>query len=166
MSADIREQIVSTLELAQVFDISDRRIQQLVTERVLTKEGRSRFNLVQSVQSYLQYQVELIKERQSTGTLSDEQTRLTKAKADREELELEVRRSELIPIAVASIAWGQVIAAARTRLLSLPATIKTQMPHVDADVVEHVDKFVRTILEEMSKDDLSERYRKAADGNE
>ena len=163
---DVKEQIVSTLELAQILGISDRRIQQLVNEKVLEREGRSRFHLARSVQAYMQYQIELIKERQSTGTLAEEQTRLAKAKADREELELEVRRGELIPVDVAGVVWGQVVASARTRLLSLPASIKTQLPHVDADAVEHVDRFVREILEEVSKDDLSERYGKAADNND
>lgn len=159
----IKEQTVSTIELAEILGISDRRIQQLVNEKELEKLGRGRFNLVSSVQRFIAYQVNNLKEKQSIGTKLDEETRLLKLKGDLAQIDLEKKRGELIPANVVGIVWAQVITAARTKLLGLPSSVKTKRPDIDMEVFTIIEKLIREILKDMSEENLSERYAREAD---
>jgi len=80
-----KPQIISTLELAEILGISDRRIQQLSseTEKVFEKIGRGKYDLVKSVQAFLSYQTEMMREKSAANSLEAEQTRMTKIKADK-----------------------------------------------------------------------------------
>lgn len=64
---------------------------------------------------------------------------------------------ELIPAESVGAMLGQIVAAARSKFLALPSTIKTKRPDIDIDVISFVEKEVRSVLEEMANADMSER---------
>lgn len=55
--------------------------------------------------------------------LNTERARLTKAQADKTELEVAVLRGEQIPAETVAASWQDQVMAARARLLSFPATV-------------------------------------------
>ena len=156
------EQIVSTMELADILGISDRRIQQLVTERVLEKIGRGRFVLGLSVKAYCNYQVDLIRQKKSCGSKEDEEKRWVKERADSQAMKNDVMRGDLIPVSTVIQVMSQIIIPAKTRLCQIKGRVKTKYPDLPNSVIEYIGIQVIEALEELSKDDLPERYRKAA----
>jgi phage terminase Nu1 subunit (DNA packaging protein) len=158
--AKIKKDIVKTQKLAEILGITDRRIQQLVTEGVIEKQARGQYELVASVQAYIRYQIDIIKNKQATGTLLEEQTRLTKLKADHEELELEILRNETIPVTMVIEIWQKLISSARTKFMGLHSSIKTQHPEIEIPVILSVENMVRNTLDELSRDGLPDKYKK------
>jgi phage terminase Nu1 subunit (DNA packaging protein) len=55
-----------------------------------------------------------------TGSYEQERTRLTKAQADKTELEVSVLRGDLIPAEIVDSVWGSMLGAFRARCLSIP----------------------------------------------
>ncbi len=107
----------------------------------------------------MQYKLDEMKTRQSTGSLLEEETRLKRLKADLAQLELDVKLGELIPVHEVKNVWQKIVAAARTRLLGIHSNIKTEHPEIPTKVVVSIEKRVRDVLEEMSHDEVPERYR-------
>jgi phage terminase Nu1 subunit (DNA packaging protein) len=89
-------QTATRATLAYILDLSETRVTQLVSSGVLPKPAaRGQYDLVACVRAYLKHS------RSNTrGNLAMERTRLTAAKADREELNLRVRSGELLELAV------------------------------------------------------------------
>lgn len=156
---------VSGPKLAQILGISDRRIRALESEGVVTKLDRGKYDLVNSVRSYINYQIELVKSRQATGTLLEEQTRLTKLKADTAALELDLLQAESIPVGEVVSLWQHIVTAARTRMLAIHSTVKTKHPDLDLGIVASMEELIRECMEDMSHDGLPERYRKSVERN-
>lgn len=73
-------------ELGTVLDLSDRRISELTRVGILHKP----YNLSTSVRQYIRFL------RSNRGTLTNERSRLTKAKADLAELAYRVRQGEFV----------------------------------------------------------------------
>jgi phage terminase Nu1 subunit (DNA packaging protein) len=116
--------IVAVGRLAGELGVGERRVQQLV-EIGMPRTGRGRYNLVDCFRWFVRRQADLLETRKSvpgSGLLA-EQERLTKVKADREELELARSRGELIPLAVYEEQMAELIMSARMRLLALPARL-------------------------------------------
>jgi phage terminase Nu1 subunit (DNA packaging protein) len=163
----IKEQrtIVGTQKLAEILDLTDRRIQQLVTEGVLQKEGRGQYDLVKSVQSYIAFLLAAAKAKQSTGTKLEEET-LNLAKKNRLlDIEIELKEGELIPKSVVKQVWSHMVMAARTRMLAIASKVKTRHPDMDIALFNDIDKEVRECMEDMSHDGLPESYRRYASGD-
>jgi phage terminase Nu1 subunit (DNA packaging protein) len=154
----MKNKIVTTIELADVLGLTDRRIRELVREGVIDRIDRGQYNLAECVQSYIKYKIDSISKREETGKLSEEQARLTKLKADREEIELKKLRGEVIPVYEIAKLWNYVITSAKTKLLSIPSIIKIQNPDIDISVINSIDTIHRECLEELAHDPLPNRY--------
>lgn len=166
MAIQSKRDIVGTQKLAEILDLTDRRIQQLVTEGVLDKVGRGKYDLVKSVQSYIAYQINTLKARQSTGSKLDEETRLLKERADQVAMENDKLRGELIPVDAVKLVWQHLVTAARSRLLAIPSKVKTSHSDMDISIVNAIEREVRECMEDMSHDGLPERYRKPVENVE
>lgn len=64
-----------------------------------------------------------IKQAKESDELSIEKTRLTKAQADKTELEVEVLRGSLVPVEKVEMIWANLCSGAKNRLLSIPYKI-------------------------------------------
>lgn len=97
---------VSTL--AKLFQITERRIQQLAEQGIIPKADRDQYDLIGAVRGYITYLSEKAR-RQSTTPTSEwtdhEKRRLLKAQADRAEYENALWRKQWIKVSEA----GQVI---------------------------------------------------------
>jgi len=82
MTADPDIEVVTTKELSQRLGVTDRRIRQLEEEGVLEKFSRGRWDLWESVRSYIEY----LREKRSEGppSLEEAKARYWSAKAERE----------------------------------------------------------------------------------
>ena len=143
--------------IARLLVITPRRLQQLTKEGHIPKAERGRYELVPVVQAYIRY----LRDRSVKGDVSDDdygshKTRLVKAQADSAELQAAVMRGELVTKDAVRNGWQAMIAAARSRLLSLPTKMAAQV--LTAETLPEAE----TILRRQINDALAELGR--ADG--
>lgn len=150
MTDERKPEFVTVVELSRWFGITPRRVQSLVTDGHLTKPEAGKYDLKESVRQYIEF---LRKSGRGGGVkLVDEKTRLTTAQADREELELEEMKGELVSASTVEKAWGAEFAAIRQSLLSMPskaAPVVAQMESV-GEVKAFLDELIHDTLAGLS----------------
>lgn len=102
--------------------------------------------------------------------LDRERTRLTKAQADKTELEVAELRAELVRVPLVETHWQAMIAAMRARLVGLPSKIAPQVAGPD-DLTRVQDMIQAGVYEALAEiagdafpDDVRRRIILAADG--
>jgi hypothetical protein len=90
-----------------------------------------------------------------------ERARLTKAQADRTELEAAELRGEMVLAEHVIEAWARMLGSARSRLLSLPtkAAPRARAAASDEEAASLIESEVLEALEELSSDGLPDRTR-------
>ena len=130
-------------QLAAMLNLSERRITDLMTAKILPPRGAKGFDLVASVRGYVAFL------KTEPNTLRTERLRLAKVKADLLELQLQQRQGELIDLSLIRCGLEGVIVNQRTMLLGLSAQIGRDLddPEIRVRVVQLVDRRVREVLE-------------------
>lgn len=144
---------VNTKTLAQIFDVSERRIQQLAKDGVINKEPDGSFDVMKTI-------IEHYKNKNgvdSSVNYDVEHSLLEKAKRETAEIELEelkgrMHRSEDIKV----LLEGMIITC-RNKLLAIPSTaavkiVNQKNPNVIIDVLT---REIKTALKELSEYDVS-----------
>ena len=113
--------------IGEALGLHKRRIYQLVEEGVLQKEG-AKFNLVQSVGNYLAYVRSLTPQYEDAAEeLQQQQIRLTKARADKAQVEADLAQRKVAPLEDMADAWSAMAIEVRTRLLNIPHRATTRL---------------------------------------
>ncbi|MDR2365422.1 MAG: hypothetical protein LBD68_06145 [Zoogloeaceae bacterium] len=111
--------IQSVEEIAELLDMTPRRVQQLVKEGVIPKPvSRGQYEVVPSVVGYIR-RLKAMLDGES-GDLLTERTRLTRLQAEKIEIDIAEREEKLIEVAAAERAWSDMIGAFRAKLLNIP----------------------------------------------
>ena len=99
------------------------------------------------------------------GELDRERTRLTKAQADKTELEVAELRAELVRAPVIGLHWQAMVAAMRAKLLSLPSKVAPQVAGPDSlsRTQELIQAVVHEALAEIAGDGFPADVRKRLD---
>lgn len=121
-------------ELAEHLDLSPKRISELIRDGILpSKMGRSPINIDVCRIAYISYLRKLggYNKKSGTADIAEEKTRLTKAQADKAELEVSSLEGQLIPAKLVQDTWADLIANVRVRLLGLPSRIAHHVIIVD-----------------------------------
>lgn len=105
--------------LARLFNLTDRRVQQLARDGIIPKATRGKYPLAQSIQGYVRYlQERAFSKELGTTDLHTEQVRLKRAQAEEKEIEAAIKRG--------SAMWVDDI---KDKLLELGAIL---IRHLDA----------------------------------
>ncbi len=143
-------------EVAEHLDLSSVRVHDLFNENILIKSGKSGGQDKDDCRvRYIRYLRSLSKGKNTnSGDLNDERTRLTKAQADRAELELQEKESELISTDLIKTIWSDYVANVRSKLLALPSKLGhlTQAAETYAEAEAIIKKSIYECLEELSDD--------------
>ena len=133
--------------LAKLLDLTERRVRQLSAEGVIPKAARGRYEVVGAVRGYIRYLRDLaLKGDLGTADYGIERARLVKARADLAEMEAKQVRGELIPAPDVTLAWTEIMALVRARLLALPDKIAPVI-HETTSIAEARDVIRQTIHE-------------------
>lgn len=108
-------------EIAELLNLTPRRVQQLVQEGVIPKAARGRYDLAASVGAYVAHLQGQLGDGKAPHNLSAQRARLAAAQADKAEMELAARRGELVDVGRAVELLTKVVSAVRARVLALPA---------------------------------------------
>lgn len=142
-------------DLAEMFGISARRVQQLEKESIVVKVRHGEYDIKRSVKNYLQ-----IKDSK-TAIIGQDGELLNKAEADlrkvlaeTEKLELAnaVTKRDFIHREVLGDLWSDSATYTSKMLLSFPGVIKREHPEIPQTIIESLDKCISQILNKWVKD--------------
>ena len=143
-------------EVAEHLDLTTKRMHELFNENVLIKTGKSGGQDKDDCRvRYIRYLRVLARGKNTnSGDLNEERTRLTKAQADRAELELQEKEGDLISSDVIKTIWSDYVANVRSKLLALPSKLGhlTQAAESYAEAEAIIKEAVYECLEELSED--------------
>lgn len=99
--------------------------------------------------------------KDGSGDITEEKTRLTKAQADRAELDVSVMEGKLIPTETVIETWTNYVSNCRGRLLTLPNKVAHLVITVKefADAEKIIKECVNESLEELANDPIPQEYR-------
>lgn len=126
-SAAESEMLFTTKQLAEILNLSPRRVQQLAEEGVLVKSSRGKYKAVESIQNFIR---QLSKEQSSKASgvdYFDERALHEKAKREKAQLELAVMKGELHRSEDVEFVMNDMIAAFRSRILAIPSKLAPQL---------------------------------------
>jgi phage terminase Nu1 subunit (DNA packaging protein) len=146
---------VPVAAIAQLLNLTERRIQQLVKDNILPRPVKGYYEPVHCVHAYIEY---LKKQISGSGeiSLTDERTRLTKYQADLAEIELQKARGEMIPSKRAMSAWGGVVQNVRQKLLVIPSRLAPVLTGIKSipQMKEKLEESIYEVLNECTNPDL------------
>ncbi|MGF1550924.1 MAG: hypothetical protein ACFBWO_00285 [Paracoccaceae bacterium] len=145
------DSLVSAETLADWLGLTPNRVHALAREGALPRGDRKRFPLKASVQSYAAFVRENPRGRPvANASLAAEKERLTRAQADRAELQAAKARGELVPVAEVETAWASILRDLRAGMLAIPVRVQQRLGHLTTTDVAAIDREVRDALEEAS----------------
>lgn len=115
---------VSTI--AKLLMLSETRVQQLVVEGVIEKEGHGKYNLVKAVQGYIKYLQDRSVGNAGQVKAADyhvEKARKIRAEATLAEMEVDKKRGLLVEVASVEREATSVMLEIRTRMLAVPERV-------------------------------------------
>jgi phage terminase Nu1 subunit (DNA packaging protein) len=154
-----KPRIVGTKRLAEILNLTPRRIQQLVKEG-LPKRRRGKYDQDECTRFYIRYLLALGEKKGILGeggaVLENEREvrlRLLSADADLRELELARTRSQLVAIEDVEHEMADLIRITRARVLTVAAMVAQRLVGETSRVMVQavIDKATREVLAELAK---------------
>ena len=142
-------------KVAEHLDLSSQRIHELFDRNVLIRSGKAGgLDQDDCRVRYIRYLRGLSRGKSASGDYNEERTRLTKAQADRAELELQEKEADLISTDTIKTIWSDYVANVRSKLLALPSKLGhlTQAAETYAEAEAIIKESVYECLEELSED--------------
>ncbi|WP_440682337.1 hypothetical protein [Cysteiniphilum halobium] len=135
--------IITARVLAKLLKLTERRVQQLVKEGVLTKESNGKYPMVENIHRFIDYIDIRAKNNDSDIDLNvaikEEKLRLIRAQADNEEIKARLASSKAIDAEQLEHALAEVLGMMRNKLLSIPERVETTLVgETDKDVFKKV----------------------------
>lgn len=153
--------IVNSITLAHILGITDRRVRQLVEEKVLEPVSRGKYELIKTVQTYCTYlrqKAEVNDNKMSSQSAYESERALhEKAKREKAEIELAIMKNELHDAVDVERVMTNMLTILRTRLLSIPEEIAEDLirAETEADAEEILMEHIKLALIELSDYDAS-----------
>lgn len=144
--------------IAKLFNLTERRVQQLAKEGIIPKAERGKYELIGSVQGYVKYLQErtLGQHDASPTDLMEHKVRLTRAQADEKEMEVRILQGDLLHVDDVKASWWKIIQITKARFMALPMRLAPILiSKSDLREVEDVIKeSVVAALEDMTKSEI------------
>jgi phage terminase Nu1 subunit (DNA packaging protein) len=157
--------VVSGETLQKILGVSHETVRRLARDGHLEKIGRGRYDLLPSLQKYIEHLREVASGRggeDEQAELAREKMLLTREQREGQELKNQILRGELVEASKVTLEWARVMASIRSIWLSIPARIRTALPHLRTHEVDSIDRVVRDLLTDMADDTLSSGSNKTA----
>ena len=143
--------LVSQSVLADLFGVTPPRINQLVNEGVIAKDGRQ-YSLRECTRAYCAHLRARHPGISSPGAVSDERARLLAAQADGHELKNAATRGELIDARQVEAEWSNTLRSLRAAMIAVPSRVRQRLPGLSPAEVATIDAEIRAALTEAAND--------------
>ena len=147
-----QEIIVSIVQLMNLLNLSPHRFKELLSVQVFDSYGHGTYEVFRSVNLYITY---LSKQRsESPSKVKDfESARLTRIRANKEQLLYEELDKSLMRVGDVELAWSRILVSLRQALLSMPGQIDHALQDAKPkERAEVVDEAIRKTLEILSSE--------------
>ena len=142
--------------LARLFNLTERRVQQMAREGIIPKPEKGKYDLIGCTRAYIKY----LQERATGRDIEPqdaylERARLLKAQADKVELEVKSMNGEVVPSEQMELLWSGLVASFRLRMLALPVWCTPQVMNLEthAEVESCLREYVYEALNELARYD-------------
>ncbi|GHV50373.1 hypothetical protein FACS1894216_02450 [Synergistales bacterium] len=166
------EGLYSKKVIAELFSLTERRVEQLAQKKIIPKAGKGTFDLGPTVQAYIRYLHGLSNGAISADTselsqrLLQAQTQEREAKARMADLELAVMQGKLHEAEHVKKIMTDMIVACRSRLLAIPSRSAAVLVNMTnpSEISGYLSELVREALENLTEYDpekfneLNEKY--------
>ncbi|MGC7929796.1 hypothetical protein ACP3VS_14340 [Lysinibacillus sp. VIII_CA] len=145
--------VVNTVVIAKMFNMTPRRVRQLVEEGVVDRIGHGRFNLIDTVSKYITFlklNTESLTEGDVTESLDYEKWLHEKAKREKAEIELAHIKKEMHSSGEVEEVMNNMMMNFRQRMLAIPSVCAPFL------VNRTEPKYIETILEQNVNEALNE----------
>lgn len=145
--------VVNTETIAKMFNMSSRRVRQLVEEGVIDRVGHGRFNLVDTVSTYINFlklSADGLNQDDITESLDYEKWLHEKAKREKAEIELAHIKKEMHSSGEVEEVMNNMVMNFRQRVLSIPSKCALML------VNRSDPKYIETVLEQNVNEALKE----------
>jgi phage terminase Nu1 subunit (DNA packaging protein) len=140
--------------LARLFNLTERRIQQLAKDGVIPKPEKGKYDLIASTQGYIKY----LQDRAAGKDIEPrdtyiERARLLKAQADKTEIEVKALNGDLIAAEQVELMWAGLVSSFRARMMALPVRCAHRVMNITGyqEIEEILRGHVNEALEELSR---------------
>ena len=143
--------------IAKLLKLSERRIQQLAKEGVIPKAERGKYDLIGSVQGYIDYLKAKVGGEFTAEEVLKNKNKLLKAKAELAEKDKMKASGELIPKEEVKRTWLELVQKVKQKLLSIPnkvAPVVVTIKSINEIKLILQDKIYEALYE-ISSDDRS-----------
>lgn len=142
---DYRGQMISAAEAAIFLGLPERSFYRLVERSVIQKRDDGTFLLGELAETYYKSLYDL-------DSLNAAKTRLTKAQAEKAELELAEEKEELHRATAVMSVWAENITNAKTKLLAVPSKMAPQLVGLStAEIETALRKEISEVLHELAE---------------
>ncbi|MGE7795002.1 hypothetical protein [Lysinibacillus fusiformis] len=145
--------VVNTVVIAKMFNMTPRRVRQLVEEGVVDRIGHGRFNLIDTVSKYITFlklNTESLTEGDVTESLDYEKWLHEKAKREKAEIELAHIKKEMHSSGEVEEVMNNMMMNFRQRMLAIPSVCAPFL------VNRTEPKYIEIILEQNVNEALNE----------
>jgi len=155
-NADI---VVTPDVLAKFLRVNTSRVHQLAREGIIPKPkgGRANWDLMACVHAYWDYKEQATeKPKAKDAEYWGEQTRLTKARADREELDLAEKRGQLVDAVEIIQEYSNYVLACRAKLLGMPTKLAYELIEMNnPNIIENkIEQAIDEALLELASEEF------------
>jgi phage terminase Nu1 subunit (DNA packaging protein) len=153
------EELVTNKKVAEHLDITQEYVSKLKSQGILPGgRGRQKMNLRDSRLAYINF---LRTPKGSDTSISEEKTRLTKAQADKAEMEVEVITRGMIKAEEVRNGWVAFVSNVRAKLLNLPSKVAHQVVGLEtyAEVEGLINEEIYEVLNELAGSEIPESVR-------
>lgn len=150
---DIAQMKANLGDIQLILGVSKSEVKRLVDESIIKKDLRGTYDLLHSIKGYIGYlQVRSGGTKGVSADYHEERSRLTKAQADKAELEAAVMAGKLVEVEQLIQAWEGMLSSMRAKLLALPSKLAPVVADEDEPgVVQNlIDDYMREALEELA----------------
>jgi phage terminase Nu1 subunit (DNA packaging protein) len=147
---------VPVASLARLFNLTERRLQQMAREGIIPKPEKGKYDLIGCTRSYIKY----LQERATGRDIEPqdaylERARLLKAQADKVELEVKSMNGVVVPSEQMELLWAGLVASFRLRMLAMPVRCALRVMNLKtyAEVELCLKEHVYEALNELSRYD-------------
>lgn len=123
----------SSMELAKLLGITDRRVRQLTDNSILTRQPEGDFILPEAIEDYYAYKYQT----EESVDLMAEKALHEKAKRELAELELARRRNEVHSSEDVEMVMSDMLTRLRSQMLGVPAKMAAVLANRDKAYIEH-----------------------------
>lgn len=143
-----KQQSAPVKVLAELFDLTETRIQQLAKDNIIPKAGRGKYEIIPCFQGYTKFLQEKLRGKDSDSVDSKkEKGRLLKLQADEKEMKILTDKGLLLSIHDVKDMLSELISICAMGLESIPGRMATQLAGISepAEIQKVLFEEIRTI---------------------